>query len=101
MEQERIIKFLNVIGTAAGNQLSANYNEKVTEGMIKSTTELIANPPLVFKKEIVLHFTKCGQKMYQRLQASVILIRNVSPKILENFRLAIENICKVNETKRN
>lgn len=97
--EERIITFLNVIGTATGTKHSASYNEKVIEGMIKSTTELITQPPLVFKKEIVLHFSKCGQKMYQRLKASVILIRNVSPKILENFRLAIENICKVNEMK--
>ncbi len=36
--------------------------------MIESTLALIQNPPLVFKKEISLHFSTCGRKMYERLK---------------------------------
>lgn len=68
--------------------------------MIDSTTALIANPPLVFKSEILLHFSKCGQKMYERLKASsVSSIRKPSDTNLEKFRMAIENICKTVSSK--
>lgn len=62
--------------------------------MIDSTTELIARPPLVFKKEISLHFSKCGRKMYERLKSSVNLMQHPGETKLENLRKAIENICE-------
>lgn len=81
-------------GTDTGKKRSAAYNKKVIMGMIDSTTALIANPPIVFKKEILLHFSKCGQKMYTRLKASVSSMRKADDQNLENFRKAIENVCK-------
>lgn len=60
--------------------------------MIYSTAELLAHPPLVFKKEILLHFSKCGQQMYQRWVGAVNLMHNPGPTKLENFRIAIGSI---------
>lgn len=63
-------------------------------GMIESTTTMIENPPIVFKKELLLHFSKYGRKLYERLEKAMNSRRNPDPTSLEMLRTAIERICE-------
>ncbi|XP_022908718.1 (E3-independent) E2 ubiquitin-conjugating enzyme UBE2O [Onthophagus taurus] len=51
-----------------GYENSRTYNELVVLKMVQSMTEMIRSPPEVFKKEVLDHFTKVGDKMCDHLR---------------------------------
>lgn len=54
--------------TQQGYENSRTYNELVILKLVQSMTELLSNPPDVFKTEILRHFTQNGEKLCQRLE---------------------------------
>ncbi|XP_050297992.1 (E3-independent) E2 ubiquitin-conjugating enzyme UBE2O isoform X2 [Anthonomus grandis grandis] len=54
--------------TQQGYENSRTYNELVILKLVQSMTELLKNPPEVFRKEIVSHFKQNGEKLCNRLE---------------------------------
>nr|CAI5826277.1 unnamed protein product [Callosobruchus analis] len=54
--------------TQQGYENSRTYNELVILKLVQSMNELLQNPPDVFKKEIITHFTQNGEKLCDRLK---------------------------------
>ncbi|XP_060521601.1 (E3-independent) E2 ubiquitin-conjugating enzyme UBE2O [Cylas formicarius] len=54
--------------TQQGYENSRTYNELVILKLVQSMTELLSNPPELFKKEILNHFAQNGEKLCQRLE---------------------------------
>lgn len=60
--------FLSSIGTQQGIENSRMYNEMVVLKLVESMTKVIANPPEVFRDEIIKHFRDRGEKMCNRIK---------------------------------
>ncbi|KAF7284596.1 hypothetical protein GWI33_021878 [Rhynchophorus ferrugineus] len=54
--------------TQQGYENSRTYNELVILKLVQSMTELLSNPPDVFKNEILRHFAHNGEILCQRLE---------------------------------
>ncbi|KAG4067201.1 hypothetical protein HA402_000192 [Bradysia odoriphaga] len=55
-------------GTQQGIENSRMYNEMVVLKLVESMTKVIANPPEVFRDEIIKHFRERGEKMCNRIK---------------------------------
>ncbi|CAH1973777.1 unnamed protein product [Acanthoscelides obtectus] len=53
--------------TQQGYENSRTYNELVILKLVQSMSELLQNPPDVFKQEIFAHFTQNGEKLCEKL----------------------------------
>ncbi len=45
------------------------YNEMVVLKLVESMTKIIANPPEVFRDEIIKHFRERGERMCSRIKS--------------------------------
>lgn len=81
-----------ITGTDQGRKRSAEYNQNVIRGMCHATTELLNNPPPVLRGDILLHFARCGGKIFDRLSEQ--LSDNDSAD-LGNLRSALEKNCNL------
>lgn len=52
--------------------------------MVQATSKLIANPPEIFRQEILSHFEQCGLGMYERIKGWMELSKESHKNILEN-----------------
>ncbi|XP_058055719.1 (E3-independent) E2 ubiquitin-conjugating enzyme [Anopheles bellator] len=56
-------------GSQQGKENSRMYNEMVLLKLVQSMTKLMANPPKLFREQILEHFRTCGHQMHQRIRA--------------------------------
>ncbi|XP_055923942.1 (E3-independent) E2 ubiquitin-conjugating enzyme [Eupeodes corollae] len=65
-------------GTQQGTENSRMYNEMAIIKLVQATTKLLSNPPPIFREQIVEHFKKNGQSMYNRIKGWMELSQQIA-----------------------
>lgn len=59
---------LTFSGTQQGRENSRMYNEMVILKLLQAMSKLICNPPVIFQKQIFIHFKTKGKEMCERIR---------------------------------